>query len=87
MYVLQSNSARPVAEIFGGYKKRWQIETLYQYLKNAVKKLDNNAISVKTYMIVSKWPGALCPKFTVIHAITEKMVREYTVNISLSIKK
>ena len=34
VYVLQSNAAFSVEEVFTGYKKRWGIETLYQYLKN-----------------------------------------------------
>ena len=34
VYVLQSNSGLPAEQIFGGYKKRWGIETFYQYLKN-----------------------------------------------------
>ena len=34
VYVLQSNSAMTPEEIFSGYKKRWGIETFYQYLKN-----------------------------------------------------
>ena len=34
VYVLQSNSGLPAEQIFGNYKKRWGIETFYQYLKN-----------------------------------------------------
>ena len=34
VYVLQSNAGMPAQEIFGSYKKRWGIETFYQYLKN-----------------------------------------------------
>ena len=34
VYVLQSNSAMSAEEIFSTYKKRWGIETFYQYLKN-----------------------------------------------------
>lgn len=34
VYVLQSNVAKTAEEIFAGYKKRWGIETFYQYLKN-----------------------------------------------------
>ena len=34
VYVLQSNAAMTAEEIFAGYKKRWGIETFYQYLKN-----------------------------------------------------
>ena len=88
VYVLQSNSAKPAEDIFGGYKKRWGIETLYQYLKNkadfndlmvqdyykeqglsfimlvtgqihqkmiaAIKKLDNNAISVHDILLMAR---------------------------------
>lgn len=35
VYVLQSNSAKSAEEVFAGYKKRWGIETFYQYLKNS----------------------------------------------------
>ena len=34
VYVLQSNAALTAEEVFASYKKRWGIETLYQYLKN-----------------------------------------------------
>ncbi len=34
VYVLQSNAAKTAEEVFSGYKKRWGIETFYQYLKN-----------------------------------------------------
>ena len=34
VYVLQSNAAMSEEEIFSTYKKRWGIETFYQYLKN-----------------------------------------------------
>lgn len=34
VYVLQSNGAMTPEEVFSGYKKRWGIETFYQYLKN-----------------------------------------------------
>jgi len=34
VYVLRSNAAMSAEEIFANYKKRWSIETLYQYLKN-----------------------------------------------------
>ena len=34
VYVLQSNSAKTAEEVFATYKKRWGIETFYQYLKN-----------------------------------------------------
>jgi transposase len=32
VYVLQSNAGLPAQDIFGSYKKRWGIETFYQYL-------------------------------------------------------
>ena len=31
---LRGNAAFSAEEVFTGYKKRWGIETLYQYLKN-----------------------------------------------------
>ena len=34
VYVLQSNSSKTAKEVFECYKKRWGIETFYQYLKN-----------------------------------------------------
>ena len=34
VYVLQSNAPMTAEKIFSGYKKRWGIETFYQYLKN-----------------------------------------------------
>ena len=34
VYVLQSNAAISAEEVFTSYKKRWGIETFYQYLKN-----------------------------------------------------
>ena len=34
VYVLQSNSGLSAEQVFAGYKKRWGIETFYQYLKN-----------------------------------------------------
>lgn len=34
VYVLQSNSGLSAEEVFVTYKKRWGIETFYQYLKN-----------------------------------------------------
>ena len=34
VYVFQSNSALSPTEIFANYKKRWGIETFYQYMKN-----------------------------------------------------
>ena len=88
MYVLQSNSAKTAEEVFAGYKKRWGIETFYQYLKNnadfndlmiqdyykeqglsfvmlitgqihqkminAVRKLNNNAISVHDILLMAR---------------------------------
>ena len=88
MYVLQSNSAKSAEQVFGGFKKRWGIETFYQYLKNvadfndlmiqdyykeqglsfimlitgqihqkmiaAVRKLDNNSISVHDILLMSR---------------------------------
>jgi hypothetical protein len=87
VYVPQSNSAKSAEEVFAGYKKRWGIETFYQYLKNsadfndlitrdyykeqglsfimlimgqirqkmidAVKKLNNNAISVHDILLMA----------------------------------
>ena len=88
VYVLQSNSAKSAEEVFAGYKKRWGIETFYQYLKNsadfndlmiqdyyseqglsfimlitgqirqkmidAVKKLNNNAISTHDILLMAR---------------------------------
>ena len=34
VYVLQTNSSKSAKEVFESYKKRWAIETFYQYLKN-----------------------------------------------------
>jgi len=34
VYVLQSNGAMGAEEVFAWYKKRWGIETLFQYMKN-----------------------------------------------------
>ena len=34
VYVLQSNGGLSPENVFSGYKKRWGIETFYQYLKN-----------------------------------------------------
>ena len=34
VYVFQTNSTKSPSEIFTTYKKRWGIETFYQYLKN-----------------------------------------------------
>ena len=44
VYVLQSNSAMTPEEIFSGYKKRWGIETFYQYLKNRGDYNDQSAL-------------------------------------------
>lgn len=46
VYVFQSNSALRPEEIFGSYKKRWGIETFYQYLKN---KGDFNNLMIQDY--------------------------------------
>lgn len=46
VYVLQSNAAISAEEVFGSYKKRWGIETFYQYLKN---KGDFNDLMVQDY--------------------------------------
>jgi len=46
VYVLQSNSAMTAEQIFASYKKRWGIETLYQYLKN---KGDFNNLMIQDY--------------------------------------
>ncbi|MCR5089123.1 MAG: hypothetical protein K6C08_06395 [Oscillospiraceae bacterium] len=46
VYVLQSNAAMSAEEIFGCYKRRWGIETLYQYLKN---KGDFNNLMLQDY--------------------------------------
>ena len=34
VYVLQTNSGLSAEQVFANYKKRWGIETFYQYLKN-----------------------------------------------------
>lgn len=34
VYILQSNGGLTAEDVFSGYKKRWGIETFYQYLKN-----------------------------------------------------
>ena len=46
VYVLQSNTAKTSEEVFGGYKKRWGIETFYQYLKNTG---DFNDLMIQDY--------------------------------------
>ena len=46
VYVLQSNSPKCAEEIFSSYKKRWGIETFYQYLKN---KGDFNDLMIQDY--------------------------------------
>ena len=44
VYVLQNNSEMTPEEIFSGYKKRWGIETFYQYLKNRGDYNDQSAL-------------------------------------------
>ena len=34
VYVLETNSSKSAQEVFESYKRRWGIETLYQYIKN-----------------------------------------------------
>ena len=46
VYVLHSNSAKSAEEVFTGYKKRWGIETFYQYLKNSA---DFNDLMIQDY--------------------------------------
>ena len=46
VYVLQSNTAKTAEEVFGGCKKRWGIETFYQYLKNTG---DFNDLMIQDY--------------------------------------
>ena len=46
VYVLQSNSAKSAEQVFNSYKKRWGIETLYQYIKN---KADFNDLMIQDY--------------------------------------
>ena len=46
VYVLQSNAPKSAEEIFGLYKKRWGIETLYQYMKNTA---DFNNLMIQDY--------------------------------------
>ena len=49
VYVLQSNSAKTAEEVFTTYKKRWGIETFYQYLK-----IINNAISTHEILLMAR---------------------------------
>jgi len=46
VYVFQSNSELKPDEIFANYKKRWGIETFYQYLKN---KANYNDLMIRDY--------------------------------------
>ena len=46
VYVLQSNLAKSAQEVFASYKKRWGIETFYQYLKNVG---DFNDLMIQDY--------------------------------------
>lgn len=46
VYVLQSNAAKSAEEVFAYYKKRWRVETFYQYLKN---KGDFNDLMIQNY--------------------------------------
>ncbi len=46
VYVLQSNGALSPEDIFSSYKKRWGIETFYQYIKN---KADFNNLMFQDY--------------------------------------
>ena len=46
VYVLQSNAAMTAEEVFSSYKKRWGIETFYQYLKNYA---DFNDLMIQDY--------------------------------------
>ncbi|MBQ0070868.1 MAG: transposase [Spirochaetales bacterium] len=46
VYVLQSNSGMDAREVFCTYKRRWGIETFYQYLKNTA---DFNDLKVQDY--------------------------------------
>jgi len=46
VYVFQSNSGLKPEEIFASYKKRWGIETFYQYLKN---RADFNDLMLQDY--------------------------------------
>lgn len=46
VYVLQSNSCLSAKEIFCTYKKRWGIETFYQYIKNCA---DFNNLMIQDY--------------------------------------
>ena len=46
VYVLQTNSKKKAEAVFTDYKKRWGIETFYQYLKN---KADFNNLMMQDY--------------------------------------
>ena len=46
VYVLQSNSGMSAEQVFSSYKRRWGIETFYQYLKN---KGDFNNLKFQDY--------------------------------------
>jgi len=46
VYVLQTNSSKSAPDVFASYKKRWGIETLYQYLKN---RADFNNLKFEDY--------------------------------------
>lgn len=89
VYVLQTSCKKKAEDIFNDYKKRWGIETFYQYIKNredfndlmlqdyykeqgfafimlitgqlhqqvmnAVKKLDDNTMSVSDVLLMAKF--------------------------------
>ena len=46
VYVFQTNSKKSAKEVFEAYKKRWSIETFYQYLKN---RADFNDLMLQDY--------------------------------------
>lgn len=46
VYVLQTNSSKSAQEVFEAYKKRWGLETFYQYLKN---RADFNNLKFQDY--------------------------------------
>ena len=46
VYVLQTNSSKSAQDVFESYKKRWGIETLYQYIKN---RADFNNLKFEDY--------------------------------------